>query len=71
MPAMQIALNDRFVNRSATRAFAVMFGRIVNGFEDFRGVQLSDNDEDFKELQKRNDAMMKVIFPAIEENICL
>ena len=71
VPAMQIALNDRFVNRSATRAFVAMFGRLVNGFEDFRGVQLSDNDEAFKELQKRNDAMMEVIFPAIEENIRL
>ena len=47
---MQIALNDHFVNCLLTRAFAAMFGRSSNGFEDFKGVETADGDEAFQEL---------------------
>ena len=40
IPAIQMGLNDRIISRHRSRPFLVMFGRRMNKFENFEGVEL-------------------------------
>ena len=52
IPAIQMGLNDRIISRHRSRPFLVMFGRRMNKFENFEGVELA-NDLDEGELVKK------------------
>ena len=52
IPAIQMGLNDRIILRHRSRPFSVMFGRRMNKFENFEGVELA-NDLDEGELVKK------------------
>ena len=52
IPAIQMGLNDRIISRHRSRPFSVMFGRRMNKFENFEGVELA-NDLDEGELVKK------------------
>ena len=52
IPAIQMGLNDRIISRHRSRLFSVMFGRRMNKFENFEGVELA-NDLDEGELVKK------------------
>ena len=41
VPAIQMSLNDRIISRHGSRPFSLLFGRRMNGFEDFRETELS------------------------------
>ena len=52
IPAIQMGLNDCIILRHRSRLFSVMFGRRMNKFENFEGVELAD-DLDKGELVKK------------------
>ena len=52
IPAIQMGLNNRIISRHRSRPFSVMFGRRMNKFENFEGVELA-NDLDEGELVKK------------------
>ena len=52
IPAIQMGLNDHIISRHRSRPFSVMFGRRMNKFENFEGVELA-NDLDEGELVKK------------------
>ena len=52
IPAIQMGLNDRIISRHRSCLFSVMFGRRMNKFENFEGVELA-NDLDEGELVKK------------------
>ena len=52
IPAIQMGLNDRIISRHRSCPFSVMFGRRMNKFKNFEGVELA-NDLNEGELVKK------------------
>ena len=52
IPAIQMGLNDHIILRHRSRPFSVMFGRRMNKFENFKGVEVA-NDLNEGELVKK------------------
>ena len=44
IPAVQMAMNDRVLSRHGSRPFSVMFGRKMNGFDDYREVSWDEKE---------------------------
>ena len=44
IPAVQMAMNDRVLLRHGSRPFSVMFGRKMNGFDDYREVSWDEKE---------------------------
>jgi hypothetical protein len=66
VPAVQIALNDRVISSHKSRPFAVLHARKMNGFEDFRNTELGE--PDIEALIKKNEEMVRCVFPKIAES---
>ena len=71
VPAIQMSLNDRISSRTKSRPFDVMFGRRMNGFEDYRSnenvVALSREEQAKaeKEWIEKLDLLANDIWPLI------
>ena len=46
--AIQMSLNDKICSRHGSRPFDVMFGRRMNGFDDYREVSVMEGEEEVK-----------------------
>ena len=44
IPAVQMAMNDRVLSRHGSRPFSVMFGRKMNGFDDYQEVSWDEKE---------------------------
>ena len=55
IPAIQMGLNDRIISRHRSRLFSVMFGRRMNKFENFEGVELANNLDEGELVKKAQE----------------
>ena len=55
IPAIQMGLNDRIISRHRSRPFSVMFGRRMNKFENFEGVELANNLDEGELVKKAQE----------------
>ena len=65
IPAVQMGLNSRISSRHNSSPFAVMFGRAIRPFSDYRGVESQIASVD--ELLQRHKAIAEQVFPALHE----
>ena len=55
IPAIQMGLNDHIISRHRSRPFSVMFGRRMNKFENFEGVELANNLDEGELVKKAQE----------------
>ena len=61
----QLAVNNKVTAIHSSTPFSLMFGRRLNGFDDYNGVQSKPLNED--ELLSRIETLTKLVYPAIFE----
>lgn len=65
VPAVQLAMNAKVAALHGSTPFSLMFGRRLNGFQDYREVQSRPLTS--KKLQERLAYITTVVYPAISE----
>ena len=63
IPAVQMALNDQVLTRHDSRPFSLMYGRRMNGFEDYRHVDWDEKDRKdwIENVQKWMEEVWEII----------
>ena len=70
LPAIQLALNTRVLERTGSTPFAVMHGRTFNGFSDFSMVsEATDTKAALERIFERRKELQEVILPAMRERV--